>query len=142
MKLGVVILAAGKAPACGPTCPRCCIPWPVGPCLRHVLAAAQELGAARICVVQGPGDGQVSAALAEIDCVWVAQAEQHGTGHALIQAMPMLRDMDRVLVLYGDVPLIRAETLRRLIATAASTPLGILTATLADPRLWPHRART
>ena len=45
----------------------------------------------------------------------------------------MLRDMDRVLVLYGDIPLIRAETLRKLIATAASAPLGILTATLADP---------
>lgn len=133
MKLGIAILAAGQGTRMKSNLPKVLHLLAGRPLLRHVLATAQELGAARICVVQGSGDGQVSSALAGIDCEWVTQEERHGTGHALIQAMPLLRDMDRVLVLYGDIPLIRAETLRKLIATAARAPLGILTATLTDP---------
>lgn len=133
MKLGIAILAAGQGTRMKSNLPKVLHLLAGRPLLRHVLATAQELGAARICVVQGPGDGQVSSALAGIGCEWVTQEERHGTGHALIQAMPLLRDMDRVLVLYGDIPLIRAETLRKLIATAARAPLGILTATLTDP---------
>ena len=133
MKLGIAVLAAGQGTRMKSDLPKVLHRLAGRPLLGHVLATAQELGATRICVVRGPGDGQVSEALAGIDCDWVTQLDRHGTGHALIQAMPMLHDMDRVLVLYGDIPLIRAETLRQLIATAASAPLGILTATLADP---------
>ena len=133
MKLGIAVLAAGQGTRMKSDLPKVLHRLAGRPLLGHVLATAQELGAARICVVQGPGDGQVSEALAGIDCDWVTQLDRHGTGHALIQAMPMLHDMDRVLVLYGDIPLIRAETLRQLIATAAPAPLGILTATLANP---------
>ena len=142
MKLGIAVLAAGQGTRMKSDLPKVLHRLAGRPLLSHVLATAQELEARRICVVQGPGDGQVSEALAGIDCDWVTQLDRHGTGHALIQAMPMLHDMDRVLVLYGDIPLIRAETLRQLIATAASAPLGILTATLANPAwLWPHRER-
>ena len=133
MKLGIAVLAAGQGTRMKSNLPKVLHLLAGRPLLRHVLDTAQELGAAQICVVQGPGDGQVSEALAGIDCDWVTQLERHGTGHALIQAMPKLRDMDRILVLYGDIPLIRAETLRQLIATAANASLGILTATLADP---------
>jgi bifunctional UDP-N-acetylglucosamine pyrophosphorylase/glucosamine-1-phosphate N-acetyltransferase len=66
-------------------------------------------------------------------CEWVLQAEQRGTGHAVMKAMPQMAGLDRVLVLYGDVPLIRAETLGRLIEDAAGTTLGILTVILEDP---------
>lgn len=103
------------------------------PLLAHVLTAARALDPARIVVVHGHGGEQVRAALTDADCIWVEQAEQRGTGHAVIQAMPTLTDLDRVLVLYGDVPLIAPETLRRLVALASTTPLAVLTAELADP---------
>jgi bifunctional UDP-N-acetylglucosamine pyrophosphorylase/glucosamine-1-phosphate N-acetyltransferase len=133
MNLGIAVLAAGQGTRMKSNLPKVLHPLAGRPLLRHVLDTAMELGAARICVVQGHGDGQVSAALAGMNCEWVTQWERQGTGHALMQAMPKLLDMERILVLYGDIPLIRTETLRKLLATAAKAPLGILTATLEDP---------
>ncbi|MFZ1537807.1 MAG: bifunctional UDP-N-acetylglucosamine diphosphorylase/glucosamine-1-phosphate N-acetyltransferase GlmU [Chromatiaceae bacterium] len=133
MKLGIAILAAGQGTRMKSNMPKVLHTLAGRPLLRHVLDTAQELDAARLCVVQGHGGEQVRQALAGMDCEWVSQIERLGTGHALIQAMPRLADMDRVLVLYGDIPLIRAETLRKLLATAANAPLAILTATLANP---------
>jgi len=71
--------------------------------------------------------------MADYDCAWAEQAEQLGTGHAVMQAMPRLQDMDRVLVLYGDVPLTQPATLQRLIDEAVETHLGLLTTMLDDP---------
>jgi bifunctional UDP-N-acetylglucosamine pyrophosphorylase/glucosamine-1-phosphate N-acetyltransferase len=71
--------------------------------------------------------------LAGEGCEWVEQAEQLGTGHAVMQAMPLLQKMDRVLVLYGDVPLVDPNTLGRLIEASQNSGLGILTAILDDP---------
>lgn len=103
------------------------------PLLAHVLDTAQALGAARICVVYGHGGDLVPRRMADYDCVWVEQAEQQGTGHAVRQAMPSLQDMDRILVLYGDVPLMQPATLQRLVDTAATTELGVLTAVFEEP---------
>jgi len=133
MKTGVVILAAGQGKRMRSRRPKVLHPLAGRPLLAHVLAAARALDPARIVVVHGHGGEQVRSALADEDCVWVEQAEQRGTGHAVIQAMPALTDMDRVLVLYGDVPLITPETLERLVALAGSTPLAVLTAELDDP---------
>ncbi len=133
MKLGVVILAAGLGKRMRSNLPKVLHPLAGRPLLAHVLEAAQRIGAERRVVVFGHGGERVRAALAGQDCIWVEQAEQRGTGHAVIQAMPAVADMDRVLVLYGDVPLIAPETLRRLIAASAETSLGLLTADVPDP---------
>jgi bifunctional UDP-N-acetylglucosamine pyrophosphorylase/glucosamine-1-phosphate N-acetyltransferase len=133
MTLGVVILAAGKGTRMRSALPKVLHPVAGRPLLRHVLDAAEAVGAARICVVYGHGGERVPGAFADADCAWVEQAERLGTGHAVQQALPALAAVSRVLVLYGDVPLIEAETLNRLIADSSDTALGLLTMTLADP---------
>jgi bifunctional UDP-N-acetylglucosamine pyrophosphorylase/glucosamine-1-phosphate N-acetyltransferase len=133
MKLGVVILAAGQGTRMRSSLPKVLHPLAGSPMLGHVLDTAHALEAARVCVVYGHGGDQVRETMSGYRCDWALQAEQHGTGHAVMQAMPQMADMDRLLVLYGDVPLIRAETLRGLIADAAGTALGLLTVMLENP---------
>jgi bifunctional UDP-N-acetylglucosamine pyrophosphorylase/glucosamine-1-phosphate N-acetyltransferase len=133
MKLGVAILAAGKGTRMRSALPKVLHPLAGRPLLRHVLDTAEALGACRICTVYGHGGDQVPNALGGAACDWVEQTERLGTGHAVQQAMPALADTDRVLVLYGDVPLIEAATLDRLIAASAESALGLLTMTLDDP---------
>jgi len=133
MKLGVVVLAAGKGKRMRSRIPKVLHPLAGRPLLAHVLDTVQALGAARVCVVYGHGGELVPRRMADYDCVWAEQAEQQGTGHAVMQAMPGLRDMERILVLYGDVPLLRPTTLRHLVDTTADTALGVLTATFDDP---------
>lgn len=133
MKLGVAVLAAGRGKRMRSRLPKVLHNLAGRPLLAHVLDSAHALGAARVCVVYGHEGDLVRRAMAHSDCIWAYQAEQHGTGHALMQAMPHLGDMDRILVLYGDVPLTRPETLQRLLDAAAATDLGVLTAMLEDP---------
>ncbi len=133
MSLGVVILAAGKGTRMRSALPKVLHPLAGRPLLRHVLDAAEALGAARICVVYGHGGELVPGAFADAAYAWVEQAERLGTGHAVQQALPAMTGVERVLVLYGDVPLIEAETLNRLVADSAETALGLLTMTLDDP---------
>jgi bifunctional UDP-N-acetylglucosamine pyrophosphorylase / glucosamine-1-phosphate N-acetyltransferase len=102
------------------------------PLLGHVLDTARALGPRRIFVVHGHGAEKVRAAFAaDADIEWVLQAEQHGTGHAVRQAAPLLAPEADVLILYGDVPLVRAETLKRLLE-ASRNGVAVLTAELAD----------
>ncbi len=133
MKLAVVILAAGLGKRMHSSLPKVLHPLADRPLLGHVLEAARALAPARIVVVHGHGGEQVRSSFATHDCVWVEQAEQRGTGHAVIQAMPAVADLDRVLILYGDVPLIAPETLRDLMDASTDTRLGLLTAELDDP---------
>ncbi|NKN32917.1 bifunctional UDP-N-acetylglucosamine diphosphorylase/glucosamine-1-phosphate N-acetyltransferase GlmU [Marichromatium bheemlicum] len=133
MKLGVVILAAGLGKRMRSKRPKVLHPLAGRPLLGHVLEAAMAIKPTRIVVVHGHAGEQVRAALGDVPCTWVEQAEQRGTAHAVMQAMPELADLDRVLVLYGDVPLISPTTLERLIAAAETTPLALLTADLPDP---------
>lgn len=133
MTLGVVVLAAGKGKRMCSRLPKVLHPLAGKPLLGHVLEAADAIGATRVCVVYGHEGGAVRQAMADYDCSWVEQAEQQGTGHALMQAMPRMRDLDRVLVLYGDVPLIQPSTLQCLLAEATQTDLGVLTAMLENP---------
>jgi len=133
MKLGVVILAAGKGTRMRSALPKVLHPLGGRPLLAHVLDAAAALGAAQVCVVYGHGGAQVPEAFPNAHAVWVEQRERLGTGHAVMQAMPAMVGMDRVLILYGDVPLIESETLNRLVDDSAQTKLGLLTMALADP---------
>jgi bifunctional UDP-N-acetylglucosamine pyrophosphorylase/glucosamine-1-phosphate N-acetyltransferase len=101
--------------------------------LGHVLDRARALSPARIVVVYGHGGDAVPAAFNDSDIVWALQSPQRGTGHAVMQAEPHLDDSVPTLVLYGDVPLTRSQTLRRLLDATGDDALGILTVHLNDP---------
>jgi bifunctional UDP-N-acetylglucosamine pyrophosphorylase/glucosamine-1-phosphate N-acetyltransferase len=103
------------------------------PLLKHVIEAAQALAPKHNHVVYGHGAEQISSALGYLDVNWVFQERQLGTGHAVAQAIDAISDDARVLVLYGDVPLIRAATLSHLVAAAGTTALALLTVELDDP---------
>ncbi|MEO8161393.1 MAG: bifunctional UDP-N-acetylglucosamine diphosphorylase/glucosamine-1-phosphate N-acetyltransferase GlmU [Arenimonas sp.] len=130
--LHVVILAAGEGKRMNSAKPKVLLPIAGRPMLAHVIEAARSLGPAAIHVVHGHGGEAVRAAFAgDTDLRWVEQAKQLGTGHAVQQAMPGIPDDARVLVLYGDVPLIEVETLKRVLATPGA--LAVLGAEPGDP---------
>jgi bifunctional UDP-N-acetylglucosamine pyrophosphorylase/glucosamine-1-phosphate N-acetyltransferase len=132
--VSVVVLAAGQGKRMHSALPKVLQPLAGRPLLEHVIRAARAIEPAAIHVVYGYGGEQVRAAFAEQpDLVWALQADQLGTGHAVMQAMPAIPDDHEVLVLFGDVPLIRAETLERLVAAGAGGSPALLTALLDDP---------
>lgn len=103
------------------------------PLLEHVIQVARGLEPAGIHVVYGYGGDAVRAAFAsQTDLKWAHQPDQLGTGHAVAQALPAIPDDHTVLVLCGDVPLVRASTLERLVADAGGGKLALLTADVAD----------
>ncbi|MAT93765.1 MAG: UDP-N-acetylglucosamine diphosphorylase/glucosamine-1-phosphate N-acetyltransferase [Halioglobus sp.] len=132
MKLEVVILAAGQGTRMKSDLPKVLHPLAGRPLLQHVIETALELDPAALHVVTGHGAGQVRQALSAYSINWVEQEQQLGTGHAVLQAMPFVQRDNVVLVLYGDVPLTRADTLRALVTAATDGP-ALLTARLADP---------
>lgn len=134
MKIDVVILAAGQGSRMKSSLPK--VMHPVGgkPMVQHVIDAARALeGDVHHHVVVGHGADRVREALAGQPLHFALQAEQLGTGHAVAQAMPEIDEESQVLVLYGDVPLIAAETLDALAHISARGHLGLLTVTLGDP---------
>jgi bifunctional UDP-N-acetylglucosamine pyrophosphorylase/glucosamine-1-phosphate N-acetyltransferase len=132
MSLDVVVLAAGQGKRMHSALPKVLHCLAGKPLLGHVLDTVGALAPHRVAVVHGHGGAEVRAAFADRQATWVEQREQLGTGHAVMQALPGLDDEAEVLVVYGDVPLVRAETLRRL-ADAARGGLAILTADAPDP---------
>ncbi len=133
MKLSVIILAAGQGTRMRSSMPKVLHPIGGQSLLEHVIATARGLGAATISVVYGHGGELVRERVSEQDVLWVEQAQQLGTGHAVAQALPGIADDHTVVVLYGDVPLLSAPTLQRLIDDASHRTLGLLTAHLDDP---------
>ena len=132
MKLNIVILAAGQGKRMNSQLPKVLHPLAGKPLLGHVIAAARTLEPEKIVVVIGHGGERVNKAVAAPDIEFAVQAEQRGTGHALQQALPYLAKADTTLVLFGDVPLIHAETLRGLIQQGKG--VRILTAMLDEPQ--------
>jgi bifunctional UDP-N-acetylglucosamine pyrophosphorylase/glucosamine-1-phosphate N-acetyltransferase len=118
--VNVVILAAGQGKRMHSDLPKVLHPIAGKPMLAHVLDTARQLGAAKICVVYGHGGERVREALGAPDIAWARQEPQLGTGHAVLQAMPFAVPPAPTLILYGDVPLIRAATLRRLVGVAGA----------------------
>jgi bifunctional UDP-N-acetylglucosamine pyrophosphorylase/glucosamine-1-phosphate N-acetyltransferase len=133
MPRSVVILAAGQGKRMNSDLPKVLQPLAGRPMLKHVIDTARELKPDAIYVVYGHGGSQVQEALHEADIDWVPQDQQLGTGHAVMQAMPLIADDHTVLVLYGDVPLIQRDTLRGLLEGADAGSLQLLTVDLADP---------
>ena len=103
------------------------------PLLQHVLNLSHLIEVDDICVVYGHGGDEVKAAFARQDIRWVLQAEQLGTGHAVMQAMPGTPDENGILILFGDVPLLTVATVERLIQACGANDVGVLTVELADP---------
>jgi bifunctional UDP-N-acetylglucosamine pyrophosphorylase/glucosamine-1-phosphate N-acetyltransferase len=130
--VNIVILAAGPGKRMHSRTPKVLHRLAGRALISHVFDAAKELGPKGICVVYGHGGEAVRQAVGDNGAVWVMQEPQLGTGHAVMQAVPHLDERWPTLVLYGDVPLIRAETLERLIE-AAGKGLGLLTVTLDNP---------
>ena len=131
--LQVVVLAAGRGTRMRSVHPKVLQPLAGRPLLAHVLDTAAQLQAQRRVVVVGHGAAQVRAHFARADAQFCEQSPQLGTGHAVLQAAPLLDDAAVALVLYGDVPLVRAATLRPLIDAARAGSLALLTVTLPDP---------
>ena len=103
------------------------------PMLAHVIETAQQLNPAKIVVIYGHGGEQVRQQLSSYEVEWALQEQQLGTGHAVVQGMPALDSVDKVLVLYGDVPLIQADTLQQLIDASMETSIGMLTVRVEEP---------
>ncbi|MWV10842.1 UDP-N-acetylglucosamine diphosphorylase/glucosamine-1-phosphate N-acetyltransferase [Pseudomonas sp. R-28-1W-6] len=132
MSLEIVILAAGQGTRMRSALPKVLHPVAGKSMLGHVIDCARQLQPQRIHVVIGHGAEVVQERLAAPDLNFVLQAEQLGTGHAVAQALPFI-DAERVLILYGDVPLIEAETLQRLLQQVGPEQLALLTVRLDDP---------
>jgi bifunctional UDP-N-acetylglucosamine pyrophosphorylase/glucosamine-1-phosphate N-acetyltransferase len=135
--LNIVILAAGLGKRMQSDLPKVLHPLAGKPMLAHVLDNARKLNPDRIVVVVGHGADRVKAAFAnQPDLQFALQVPQHGTGHAVQQAAALLLEgdtqQDATLVLYGDVPLVQAETLQRLL-DARNQGMAVLTETLSDP---------
>jgi bifunctional UDP-N-acetylglucosamine pyrophosphorylase/glucosamine-1-phosphate N-acetyltransferase len=136
----VVIMAAGKGTRMKSKLPKVLHLLAGRALLQHVVDTAAELLARQVTIITGHGAMEVEAALATpksstalFDVNFVRQEPQLGTGHALQQAVPVLRDDGIVVVLSGDVPLIAADTLQRLITACGGTQLALLTIDFADP---------
>ena len=133
MALSVVIMAAGKGTRMRSARPKVLHRLGGAPLLAHVLATAEALAPERCVIVTGHGAEEVEAAFAGEHRRFVRQMPQLGTGHAVQQAVPALPDEGITLVLNGDVPLIRLETLRTLVEACAGDQLALLTVILSDP---------
>ena len=134
MSLKVVILAAGKGTRMRSKLPKVLQPLAQRPLLGHVLHTANQLSPTAIIGVIGHGAELVKARFEGQNVLWVEQVEQLGTGHAVQQAVPHLSDDDRVLILYGDVPLTSQQTLEDLLAQIDDHhPLALLTINLPNP---------
>ena len=111
----MIVLAAGLGKRMRSELPKVLHPLGGRPLLAHVLDTVRSLAPRRTLVVHGHGAEKVRAAFAGSALDWVLQAELLGTGHAVMQALPQVGGDGDVIVLYGDVPLIRPESLRRLV---------------------------
>ena len=117
-ELNVIILAAGLGKRMNSSLPKVLHSLAGKSLLSHVLDTANSLLPQRIFVVYGHGNDAVRDAIGNDDLMWVKQELQLGTGHALMQALPHLDKKGLTLVLYGDVPLISSETLKKLISAS------------------------
>ena len=142
MALTVVILAAGQGKRMNSALPKVLQPLAGRPLLAHVIATARELEPDAINIVYGHGGEAVRAAFSDADLSWSHQPEQLGTGHALAQALSSIPDDHQILVLYGDVPLVKAESLKPLLAHGRGDEVALLTAYVDSPQGYGRILRT
>lgn len=131
--LSVVILAAGKGTRMFSALPKVLHLLAGKPMVQHVIDTAKHLGARNISLVYGHGGDLLKSTLNEHTLNWVLQAQQLGTGHAMQQAAPFFADDEDILMLYGDVPLISAETLQKLRCAKPQGGIALLTVKRDNP---------
>jgi len=133
MKLSVIILAAGQGTRMKSALPKVMHKLAGIPMLEHVYNRSLELAAEDIHIVYGHGGEHLHEYCSDFDVEWVLQDKQLGTAHAVEQASPHIEDDHVVLILYGDVPLIKAKTLKTLINNVTKDSIALLTVDLQDP---------
>lgn len=133
MPLTIIILAAGEGKRMFSATPKVLHKLAGKPILQHIIDTAYALKPNKVIIVHGHNAEQVRQTINDDNLHWVEQAEQLGTGHATIQALPLIDDDDQVLILYGDGPLISEDTLQQLIANNSSKHLTLLLAKPNDP---------
>ncbi|MDH3984263.1 MAG: NTP transferase domain-containing protein, partial [Gammaproteobacteria bacterium] len=133
MGLSTIILAAGQGTRMRSSLPKVLQPLAGRPLLAHVVECAAALEADDVCVVYGHGAEAVRNEFPGAALRWALQAEQLGTGHAVQQAMPETPDKNRVLILFGDVPLLTPGTCQRLLDETPDSDVAVLTVDMEDP---------
>ncbi len=128
MSLKIAILAAGQGTRMHSRLPKVLHIMGNKPLLQWVLQTAQSLHPAETFVIIGYQGERIEKAMADAKVTWVTQTEQLGTGHALQQVLPLLKDTEQILVMLGDTPLVSAETLQQLVANTAQDEVGLVTA--------------
>ena len=116
--MNIVILAAGMGKRMQSALPKVLHPLAGKALLSHVIDTARSLSPTSICVLYGHGGDMVPQMLRSDNLGFALQEPQLGTGHAVMQALPQLSDDVPTLILYGDVPLTRVDSWRRLLDTA------------------------
>ncbi|WP_394670756.1 bifunctional UDP-N-acetylglucosamine diphosphorylase/glucosamine-1-phosphate N-acetyltransferase GlmU [uncultured Acinetobacter sp.] len=133
MTTTVIILAAGKGTRMRSSLPKVLQPLAGRPLLGHVIQTAKQLHAQNIITIYGHGGEHVQQQFQQENIQWVEQAEQLGTGHAVQMTLPVLPQEGMSLILYGDVPLVRQETLEQLLAVSSATGIGMITLNVDNP---------
>lgn len=133
MSTSVIILAAGKGTRMRSHLPKVLQPLAGRPLLGHVIETAKKLQAENIITIYGHGGQLVQDAFVEEKIQWVEQVEQLGTGHAVQMTLPVLSKEGISLILYGDVPLVRQQTLEQLLEASRETGIGMITLTVENP---------
>jgi len=133
MLLDVLVLAAGKGTRMRSELPKVLHPLAGKPLLAHVFNSVEALGGAAINVIVGHGKEQIQTTFAGQQLNWIEQTSQLGTAHAVQQAIPHLREGAKVLIVYGDVPLIESATLEKMLAGVDDNAMALLTVDLENP---------
>ena len=133
MLVDVLVLAAGKGTRMRSELPKVLHPLAGKPLLGHVFNALTPLDGAAINVIVGHGKEKIQQTFADQSLNWIEQTSQLGTAHAVLQAIPHLRDGAKVLIVYGDVPLIASDTLAQMLAGVGDDAMALLTVKLPDP---------
>ena len=141
-KLNIVILAAGVGRRMNSSLPKVLHTLADRPLLLHVIDTARTLSPEKICIVYGHGGDTVRETITDEDLLWAKQNPQLGTGHAVMQSLPFLDEEGITLVLYGDVPLVSSDTLKRLCDVSEGKHGALLTAILEEPSGYGRIIRT
>jgi bifunctional UDP-N-acetylglucosamine pyrophosphorylase/glucosamine-1-phosphate N-acetyltransferase len=134
MNITTIILAAGKGTRMRSEIPKILHKIANRPLLQHVYDMSKQLENNTITIVYGHGAELVRNTLKDLDANWIEQKQQLGTGHAVQQVKDHIDDNDIVLILYGDVPLLKQSTVTKLLLTVSERSLALLTVNLADPK--------
>ena len=131
--LVVIIMAAGQGTRMKSDLPKVLHKVGSKTILESVVASSAALNPRKIVTIHGHGGAEVQKACEHLPVTWVEQKEQLGTGHAVKQAVGEFDESDTVLVLVGDIPLIKSETLSAAVEAVTDRSIGLITVNLDDP---------